>query len=98
MKITISEIISIPNGAPATIASLLSATPGKVKRLTLQPIGGDVAIGMEGMVYATSVKLVANSVDNNDVGTEAGPKEIELDKIYVDGNAGGITMNVMAWD
>ncbi|HEB27651.1 MAG TPA: hypothetical protein ENI05_07715 [Porticoccus sp.] len=98
MKIVISEIITIPNGAPATIASLLSAIPANVKRLTLQPIGGDVAIGPQGMVYATSFKLVANSVDDNDVGTRAGQNEIELDGIYVDGNAGGITMNVMAWD
>lgn len=98
MKITISEIIAIPNGAPATIASLLSTTPGQVKRLSLQPVGGDVAIGPQGMVYATSVKLVAGSVDNNDVGTAAGVKEIELDKIYVDANQPAVTMNIMAWD
>ena len=98
MKIIISEIITIPDSSPASISSLLTAVPGKVKRLSIQPIGGAVAIGPLGMVYATSVKLIPNTYDNTDVGVNAKTDEIELDEIYVDGDAGGITMNVMAWD
>ncbi len=99
MKIIISEIVTIPNGTPATLGSLLAApSAAKVKMLQIQPVGGDVAIGPQGMVYATSAKLIDGSVVNIDVGTRAGSDEVELGETYVDGNAGGITMTVMAWD